>query len=267
MHVRGKHGHHRSPEWSGRHAFPTSCHPSGTLVPLRATDSRMWMTATGCVLGIAAGMRHALEPDHLAAVSTFVSSTKAQRTCVPVTYAAAWGAGHALVLVLVGAVLFGLRTSMPERLSDTFELFVAIMLVVLGVRGLRRARARERTSPMGVGREHEALHIHGSNGQAQRVLPFVVGLTHGLAGSGALAAAVAASQPSPGLGLLTIGLYGAGAALGMVGLATVVALSLRTARGHREKVLSTVAFATSATSLVLGFVWGFPIVHRLVMAA
>jgi cytochrome c biogenesis protein CcdA len=223
----------------------------------------MWMTATGCVLGLAAGVRHALEPDHLAAVSTFVSSTKPQRTCIPVTYAAAWGAGHALVLVLVGAVLFGMRTSMPERLSDTFELFVAIMLVVLGVRGLRRAHARERKSPG----EHQALHMHDSSGPAPGVLPFVVGLTHGLAGSGALAAAVAASQPSPGLGLLTIGLYGAGAALGMVGLATVVALSLRTARGHREKVLSTVAFATSAASLVLGFVWGFPIVHRLVMAA
>ena len=63
------------------------------------------MTATGCVLGLAAGVRHALEPDHLAAVSTFMS-TKAHRTRVPVAYAAAWGAGHALVLVLVGAVLF-----------------------------------------------------------------------------------------------------------------------------------------------------------------
>lgn len=232
----------------------------------------MWMTATGCVLGLAAGVRHALEPDHLAAVSTFMS-TKAHRARVPVAYAAAWGAGHALVLVLVGAVLFGLRTSMPERLSDTFELFVAIMLVVLGVRGLRLASARERTQAGPAEAEphvHEATHAthakkrgtHATRG----LLPFVVGLTHGLAGSGALAAAVAASQPSAGLGLVTIGLYGAGAALGMVGLATLVALSLRTARGHREKVLSTVAFATSAASLVLGFVWGFPIVHRLVMA-
>ena len=218
----------------------------------------MWITATGCVLGLAAGVRHALEPDHLAAVSTFMS-TKAHRTRVPVAYAAAWGAGHALVLVLVGAVLFGLRTSMPERLSDTFELFVAIMLVVLGVRGLRLARDRTRA-------EQKALHTTHATHATQGILPFVVGLTHGLAGSGALAAAVAASQPSAGLGLVTIGLYGAGAALGMVGLATLVALSLRTARGHRERVLSTVAFATSAASLVLGFVWGFPIVHRLVMA-
>jgi len=225
----------------------------------------MWMTATGCVLGLAAGVRHALEPDHLAAVSTFMS-TKAHRARVPVAYAAAWGAGHALVLVIVGAVLFGLRTSMPERLSDTFELFVAIMLVVLGVRGLRLARERERTQAVGEPHVHEATDAKHATHAKRGLLPFVVGLTHGLAGSGALAAAVAASQPSAGLGLVTIGLYGAGAALGMVGLATLVALSLRTARGHREKVLSTVAFATSAASLVLGFVWGFPIVHRLVMA-
>ncbi len=233
----------------------------------------MWMTATGCVLGLAAGVRHALEPDHLAAVSTFMSTNadradRADRARVPVAYAAAWGAGHALVLVLVGAVLFGLRTSMPERLSDTFELFVAIMLVILGVRGLRLAHARERTQAgPAVGEPHqEGTHAKHRAHAARGLLPFVVGLTHGLAGSGALAAAVAASQPSAGLGLVTIGLYGAGAALGMVGLATLVALSLRTARGHREKVLSTVGFATSAASLVLGFVWGFPIVHRLVMA-
>jgi hypothetical protein len=57
-------------------------------------------------------------------------------------------------------------------------------------------------------------------------LPFVVGLTHGLAGSGALVAAIGAAQPSPALGLFTMALYGVGAGLGMVLLAGVFGLTL-----------------------------------------
>lgn len=213
----------------------------------------MWITATGCALGLAAGMRHALEPDHLAAVSALVTSNREGEgglgPKVVTRYAAAWGAGHALVLVLVGAALFAARASMPERLSDGFELLVALMLVVLGARGLRRH-----------GLPHDHPHARtGSSG----ALPFVVGLTHGLAGSGALVAAIGAAQPTPALGLFTMALYGVGAGLGMVLLAGVFGLTLGRAASGKAKVLGGLSVATSLASVALGIAWGAPIVQRL----
>lgn len=214
----------------------------------------MWITATGCALGLAAGMRHALEPDHLAAVSALVTSNREGEgglgPKVVTRYAAAWGAGHALVLVLVGAALFAARASMPERLSDAFELLVALMLVVLGARGLRRH-----------GLPHG--HPHAGAGRPTGALPFVVGLTHGLAGSGALVAAIGAAQPTPALGLFTMALYGVGAGLGMVLLAGVFGLTLGRAATGKTKVLGGLSVATSVASVVLGIAWGAPIVQRL----
>lgn len=204
---------------------------------------------SGCALGLAAGMRHALEPDHLAAVSTFVAAPGHPRTAV--RYAGAWGAGHALMLVGVGAVLFVIGREMPERLADIFELAVAGVLVALGIRGFRRYRHRDGA--------HEHRHTHEPG-----ALPFLVGLAHGLAGSGALAGAVALSQPSLLLGVTTLALYGIGASLGMMALAFVVTVVLKRAPLPTARLVRGLGFATSSLSLVMGLIWAAPIVHRLV---
>src|SRR2546428_12008705 len=87
------------------------------------------ITSSG--LGSLLGMRHALEPDHLAAVSTLVTHERS-------SYKAAWlgvcwGLGHTFSLIFVGAILVVLRAEMPADVSDLFEFFVALMLVGLGL--------------------------------------------------------------------------------------------------------------------------------------
>ena len=86
------------------------------------------LTSSG--LGSLLGMRHALEPDHLTAVSTLVTGERSSYRAAML--GAFWGIGHTLSLVVVGAVLVVLRAEMPARVSDLFELFVAVMLVGLG---------------------------------------------------------------------------------------------------------------------------------------
>ena len=74
----------------------------------------MLAALSGALLGIASGVRHAMEPDHLAAVSTFVAEQKTPRGSV--AFAMAWGAGHALMLVGVGflvLLLVALRSPVP----------------------------------------------------------------------------------------------------------------------------------------------------------
>jgi hypothetical protein len=208
-------------------------------------------TWLGLLWGLVQGIRHALEPDHLAAVSTLVAERRSARSAAG--YAVIWGAGHAVVLLVVGGALLLLRGRMPDRVAAVFELLVAAMLVLLGLRALRRAlRTGGRAAT-----EHGA---HDPDPPARdRALaprPLIVGCIHGLAGSGALVALVVAQMRSLLAGLVYIVLYGGGAALGMAILAGLAGLPLarlvQTKRG-----VPVVLGATGALSLALGVAWGW----------
>jgi hypothetical protein len=211
----------------------------------------MLTTWLGLLWGLVQGVRHAVEPDHLAAVSTLVAERRSARSAA--SYAVAWGAGHALVLLAVGGALLLLRARMPVRIGAAFELAVAVMLVALGVRALARAlrsgRAGESAPPLPRHAAHERRFAHARQ-------PLVVGCIHGLAGSGALAALVVAQMPSLVAGLLYMVVYGGGAALGMATLAGLAGVPLarlvQTKRG-----VPMLLGATGALSLVLGVAWGW----------
>src|SRR5215510_5234848 len=80
------------------------------------------------------GMRHALEPDHIAAVSTLVS--REQSGYRAAWLGVCWGLGHTLSLLVAGLALVLVRVEMPAGLADAFELAVAAMLIGLGLRSV-----------------------------------------------------------------------------------------------------------------------------------
>jgi high-affinity nickel permease len=228
----------------------------------------MFAAVTACVLGFANGVRHAFEPDHLAAVSTLVAGQRTPRASV--RYAAAWGAGHASMLLFAGGALALLQKELSPGVSDMLELAVAFVLVGLGVRGLvlaarsgREGPAFEHTHdghPHTHGGTHDHLHV---SGWTLARLPFVVGLVHGLAGSGALAAIVASRLSSAAFGLSFIAIYGFGAMVGMASLAGVLGWPLaKIARSRRA--VTTVVAVSALVSLVVGVAWAAPIVARVV---
>lgn len=110
-------------------------------------------TLTILSLGFVLGLRHALDADHLAALSTVL----AERPTVQASTAIGlfWGLGHTLMLLCVGTVLLGLNLTIPESLSSVFEFGVGVMLVVLGVSLARR-----------IYRERWHLHVHEHDGRA-----------------------------------------------------------------------------------------------------
>ncbi len=94
----------------------------------------MWIVATASALGLLTGLRHAFEPDHLAAISTLVSERSSQKRATWVGLA--WGLGHALPLIALGGTLLVLRITLSPRTATMFEALVALMLVALGIRAL-----------------------------------------------------------------------------------------------------------------------------------
>ena len=159
-----------------------------------------------------------------------------------------WGLGHTAALLAAAVAVIGLHAEIPPRLASALELGVAVMLVVLGLNLLRTVWAggtlHHHIHSHG-GRAHVHPHLHGSEpmrGDGHHHLrtgrrPFLVGLVHGLAGSGALMLAVLATIPSPALAFVYVGIFGAGSIAGMVAMSTLFGVPLALARGRLELAL------------------------------
>src|SRR5262249_46821813 len=81
-------------------------------------------------LGLILGLRHALDPDHIVAVSTIVSETKSvRRSSLIGTF---WGLGHTMSLLIAGVVVIALKVQISNRFALWLEFVVALMLVLLG---------------------------------------------------------------------------------------------------------------------------------------
>jgi hypothetical protein len=209
-----------------------------------------------CTFGLLNGMRHALEPDHVAAVTSMVCGEKS--TGRTVRFATLWGLGHALMLLVVGGALHALRFELPERVGSAFELLVAFVLVGLGLRSLLQVRSQVRDQVRGAAANGgtPSKHVHAR-------LPFAVGLVHGLAGSGAMAAFAAAHASSAHVGLFFIALYAGGAVLGMATLAGLAGWPLARA-AKRAGFARGLVLASGLGSAILGVVWGFTAASALI---
>jgi hypothetical protein len=222
----------------------------------------------GLLLGILLGLRHAFEPDHLAAVSTLVADSHSPRAGLFV--GAVWGLGHTLGLLAVGAVLAILEKTLPPSVEQGFECAVAGMLILLGLRGLVRAAFAGSAGPTAPHRHGTELHVHPAWPDGHLHLrrwtfapkPLAIGLVHGLAGSGALTALVLARMPTLSARLAYIGLFGIGSVVGMGMLTGLAGVSLH--RLHAGARLNMVLLgSTGALSLVLGCWWGWTSVRAL----
>ena len=185
-------------------------------------------------LGFFLGLRHALDPDHLVAVSTIVGEHRSlKKSSLVGTF---WGLGHTASLLVAAVAVIVLKLRVPETLAPWLEFAVALMLVLLGARALRKAlRGRRLHAHMHThdGRRHIHLHLHRpgeEHAHTHRHLlgvgarPFLVGMVHGMAGSAALMLLVLATIPSAVAGLIYVGVFGLGSVGGMVVMSGLMSL-------------------------------------------
>ena len=189
-------------------------------------------------LGFLLGMQHALEADHIAAVSSFA----ARRSQVGdiVKHGLTWGLGHTLTLFVFAGCAILLGRAIPESLARPIETAVGIMLVGLGAHVLWRLwRDRVHFHKHGHGDGTVHIHAHSHAGETTphlrtthahehgfRWRTLLVGLMHGMAGSAALLMLTVSQTSSPALGLGYVALFGVGSMIGMGALSTVIAVPL-----------------------------------------
>src|SRR6202048_1612056 len=134
------------------------------------TGGAMTETALNVVsllfLGFFLGMRHATDADHVVAIATIVSRERSLAGSALI--GAAWGVGHTVTVMAVGAAIILFGVVIPPRLGLSMEFAVGIMLVLLGVltlTGMGRAVGVAHAHagvPGGHALDlHDHLHAHG----------------------------------------------------------------------------------------------------------
>lgn len=189
-------------------------------------------------LGFLLGMQHALEADHIAAVSSIAARRSNVRDIVK--HGLTWGLGHTITLFIFAGAAILLGRVIPEHIAGPLETAVGIMLVGLGAHVLWRLwhdRVHFHQHRHSDGTAHLHVHSHGTDAVPHRRSghdhehgfrwrSLLVGLMHGMAGSAALLVLVASKFENPLAGLLYILLFGIGSMLGMGALSAVIAVPL-----------------------------------------
>ena len=225
--------------------------------------------------GFGLGLRHALDADHLAAVSTIVSEHKSVwRSSLVGT---CWGLGHTASLLGVGVVVLLLKVTISEDVAPWMEMPVAAMLVGLGVVAVYRALrqndiALHTHAHAHAGEsEHTHLHLHArrEHDHTHRLYrlgrrPFLVGLVHGVAGSAALMLLVLTQLPSLALGLLYIAVFGIGSVGGMLLMSAMISIPFMVTAKRLVSINRAIRLAAGLFSLGFGLLLAWELVGEIV---
>lgn len=178
--------------------------------------------------GFVLGLRHALEPDHLAVVSVLAARSDPARSFL--RHGLIWSLGHSLSLLALAVVVVLAGQSLPTRWDRTLHFLVGLLLLALGVGALLRGLGlwREARQPPATATA-DAAAATGPTGHGRTLL---IGLVQGLAGSGALVLLAIDAAGSPALALGYVAVFGLGSigGMAMVALALTVPLARATRR-------------------------------------
>ncbi len=214
--------------------------------------------------GALLGARHALEPDHLAAVSTMAAHGSSRADVLRVSVA--WGAGHASLIILAGILLTSLGWEIPPHLAGHIDTLVGLALIVVGawtLAGMRRDRIHVHPHAHGARPIHTHFHVHpheaGHDAHPQPptwlrrpLTAYAVGTLHGIAGSGAAAALAVLVAPSRTAALVYLLSFGLGSLVGMVAVGAFAVWPIIRISSRAPRARQFVQGLAGMTSVIVG---------------
>ena len=222
-------------------------------------------------IGLLFGLKHATEVDHVVAVSTIV--TQHRNVLRSALVGALWGAGHTVSLLIIGIVVLSLRIAIPESVSGWLEFGVALMIIGLGTTALWRS-LRHRSDVHVHEHSHDGsshVHVHFHESQTQHnsrrqhshtisrigVKPVLIGMMHGLAGSGALTLLVLTQISSAWLGLLYLWVFGFGSVVGMILMSGLIGLPFALTARNLSSFHYRMQMAAAVVSIAFGLWYAY----------
>ncbi len=209
------------------------------------------------------GLRHASDPDHLAAVTTLIASEEERKQARKAGLLGLfWGLGHGTTLVVLGLPLVLFNRFLPERVSQIAEVAIGLVIVFLAVRLLLRWRrgfyhihAHDHNGQS----EHRHLHSHKEDESHEHDISkrtplsaYGIGLVHGIGGSGGLTLLLLSTISDQTEAAVALLIFAAGTAVSMALLSTVFGLII--AGGPIARNFERIAPVLGVLSMVFG-IW------------
>lgn len=206
------------------------------------------------------GLRHAADPDHLAAVTTLIASGRDRAGDAAARLGVAWGLGHGVTLFLFGLPIVVFNEYLPEWLQQGAETAIGVVIVYLAARLL--LRWRNGFFHMHVheheGERHAHLHAHAESAAHEHVHQsrtprgaFAIGLVHGMGGSAGVSILLLASIDSQALAVASLVILAIFTAVSMTALTAAFGAMLmsRPVRGAFHTIAPVLGFASLAFGL------------------
>jgi high-affinity nickel permease len=193
-------------------------------------------------VAIVLGLRHATDPDHLAAVTTLIASGRERAARRAARLGLVWGLGHATSLFVFGLPVVLYSAYLPRQVQSAAETSVGVLIVALAVLLLVRWHR---------GWFHEHRH-HGDVRTRSGRSAFVIGVVHGMGGTAGVGLLLLAGIRSHGLAVVALVLFALCTAVSMALLSTGFGLTLGNAVARRS--FRRTAPALGLASLAFG-VW------------
>jgi ABC-type nickel/cobalt efflux system permease component RcnA len=213
------------------------------------------------VVAIVLGLRHASDPDHLAAVSTLIAGARERAAGAAARLGLSWGLGHALSLFAFGLPIVLFKAYLPGPVQRGAETSVGILIAALAVwllvrwrRGLFHFHLHAHEGDV-----HAHGHVHDGSAHAHRNQPvrtplqaLGIGLVHGMGGSAGVGVLLLATIHDRALAVGALALFALCTAISMASLSTGLGFTL--SRAPVARTLQRLAPALAVASLSFG-VW------------
>jgi cytochrome c biogenesis protein CcdA len=209
------------------------------------------------------GLRHASDPDHLAAVTTLIASEEERNQARKAGLMGfLWGLGHGTTLVILGLPLILFNRYLPEPVQQAAETLIGVIIVFLAVRLLlrwRRGLYHVHTHVHDDGPSHRHVHSHRDDVAHEHahavphrtpVSAYGIGLVHGIGGSGGLTLLLLSTISDRTEAAAALLLFAAGTAVSMALLSTAFGLAI--AGGPIGRYFERVAPVLGVLSMAFG---------------
>jgi high-affinity nickel permease len=206
-------------------------------------------------IAVVLGLRHATDPDHLAAVTALIATGDDRSGRAARRLGFVWGLGHATTLFVFGLPVILFSAYLPEPLQRGAETAVGVMIVLLA--GWLLVRWRRSSS-----HPHAHTHVHGHRagwhghghppGRRTPLGAYAIGLVHGVGGSAGVGLLFVARIQSRVIAVGALAIFAFFTAVSMALVSTGWGLAL--GRPAVKRSFHRVTPALGLTSLAFG-VW------------
>jgi len=235
------------------------------------------------LLAFGAGLLHALDADHIMAVTAIASKKMGMKAVIRLCLK--WSLGHGLVLFVLGSLILTLGLAIPVELSEHAEKFVAVLLIAMGgwlLIDLYKTRAHVHFHSHNGLMQHAHWHKHKkhrvfkNNKDKQVNFKFlienkikfkkindhqhdhsavIVGVVHGFAGLAPLLAIIPMANQPVWLGVVYLLIFCIGVFLSMLLFGGVLEKLLRTVQNYGARSINVIRGLVGMSSILLGVAW------------